>query len=288
MKAMTRSCNESEWTTIIQPRTGWFDINLSDLWRYRDLILLFVRRDFVANYKQTILGPLWFLLHPLLTTLVFTLIFGMVAKISTDGTPRMLFYLSGLVMWNYFANCLIKTSDTFVSHAAIFGKVYFPRLTVPVSTVLTNMLTFCIQFGFFLVLTVVFYMRGAPVRPNLWVLVTPLLLVQMAALGLGVGILVSSMTTRYRDLSFLVSFSVQLWMYATPVVYPMSLVPARWQWLYTLNPMVSIVEAFRHAFLGTGSLNPRVVITSLGITGLLLILGVIFFNRVEKTFMDTV
>lgn len=277
-----------QWTTVIQPRGGWLDVNLKDLWRYRDLILLFVRRDFVANYKQTILGPLWFLIQPLLTTLVFTIIFGLVARIPTDGVPHALFYFSGIVMWNYFANCFIKTSDTFIANAAIFGKVYFPRLTVPLSVVITNMLTFAIQFSVFLMMFVYFYINGAQIKPNLWILLTPLMLLQMAALGLGVGIIVSSMTTRYRDLSFLVAFGVQLWMYATPVVYPMSQIPVKWHWVFSINPMVSIVETFRHAFLGTGVLNPVLMLTSFGMTVVLLIIGIVLFNRVDKTFMDTV
>lgn len=277
-----------QWTTIIEPHRGLFDINLKDLWRYRDLIVLFVRRDFVANYKQTVLGPLWFLIQPLLTTLVFTIIFGMVARIPTDGVPHVLFYFSGIVMWNYFVNCLVKTSDTFISNSGIFGKVYFPRLTVPTSVVITNLITFSIQFSVFLIILLYYYFNGFQFQLSPWLLVTPLLLIQMAALGLGVGILVSSLTTKYRDLTFLVAFGVQLWMYATPVVYPMSQIPVRWQWIYAINPMAAIVETFRHAFLGAGSINPLFLAVSLGMTILVLTVGITLFNRVEKTFMDTV
>lgn len=285
---MTKSYDESQWTTVIQPRSGWFDINLPEIWQYRDLIMLFVRRDFVANYKQTILGPLWFVLQPLFTTLVFTVVFGRIAKIPTDGLPQIVFYLGGIVTWNYFASCLNKTSDTFVSNAGIFGKVYFPRLAIPVATVITNLITFTIQFSLFLLIMLYFNFRGSSIHPNLWILYTPLLLLQMAALGLGVGILVSSMTTKYRDLSFLVAFGVQLWMYATPVVYPMSQIPVQWQWAYAFNPMAAVVETFRYAFLGAGTVSPLRLLISAGITAVLLVLGIILFSRVEKNFMDTV
>ncbi len=275
------------WTTI-RPRNGWFDVDLAGLWRYRDLISLFVRRDFVSVYKQTILGPLWFLLQPLFSTIVFTVIFGKVAHIPTDGLPEMLFYMAGIVTWNYFSACLTKTSDTFSTNAAIFGKVYFPRLTVPVSIVITNLITFAIQFSLFLAFAGYFYFKNAAVKPNAMMLLMPFLLLQMAALGLGFGILVSSLTTKYRDLAYAVGFGVQLWMYATPVVYPLSQIPQKWQWLYALNPMVSIVETFRYAFLGAGTINLGNSMLSLASTLLVLVAGIILFSRVEKTFMDTV
>jgi len=284
----TNDTKSENWTTIIRPHSGWFDIHLAEIWRYRDLILLFARRDFVSVYKQTILGPFWFLLQPLLTTLVFTVIFGRVAKIPTDGLPHLLFYMSGIVTWQYFSNCLTKTSDTFVSNAHIFGKVYFPRLTVPVSIVIINLLTFAIQFVLFLSLMGFFYLKSSSIHPNKWILLTPILLLQMAALGLGSGILVSSLTTKYRDMTFVLGFGVQLWMYATPIVYPMSQIPEKWQWLYSLNPMAAIVETFRYAFLGAGTIRPLQLGISLGITLLILIAGILLFNRIEKTFMDTV
>jgi len=276
------------WTTVIQPRTGWFDIQLQELWAYRDLILLFVRRDFVAYYKQTVLGPLWFVLQPLFSTLVFTVVFGNIAKIPTDGIPHVLFYMSGIVMWNYFADCLNKTSNTFVNNAAIFGKVYFPRLAVPVSIVITNLLTFAIQFCLLMGFVAYFSMRGAPIHVGTLVLIIPALLVQMAALGLGVGILVSSLTTRYRDLHFVMGFGVQLWMYATPIVYPLSQVPARWQWISVLNPMTAVVETFRCALLGSGTFSFPQYALSAAMTGVILVAGIFLFGRVEKTFMDTV
>lgn len=280
--------NNNQWTTVIEPPKTWSDVNFSELWRYRDLIMLLVRRDFVANYKQTVLGPLWFLIQPLLTTLVFTIIFGLVARIPSDGVPHALFYFSGIVMWNYFASCLVKTSDTFVANSGIFGKVYFPRLVVPISVVITNLITFAIQFTVFIILLIFFYFQGAAIKPGIWILATPLLLLQMAALGLAVGIIVSSMTTRYRDLAFLVAFGVQLWMYATPVVYPMSQIPAKWKWIFAFNPMASVIETFRHAFMGTSSPNLLLIVASFGLTLVLLLIGIFLFTRVERTFADTV
>jgi lipopolysaccharide transport system permease protein len=277
-----------DWTMIISPKNRWFETNLMELWRYRDLILLFVRRDFVAVYKQTILGPLWFLVQPLTSTIVFTVIFGRIAQIPTDGLPPALFYMSGIVIWNYFAGCLGKTSDTFTSNAGIFGKVYFPRLTVPVATVISTFVTFAIQFGLFLVILIYFVFKGGVVKPNLWVLIIPFLLLQMATLGLGFGIFVSSLTTKYRDLTFLIAFGTQLWMYATPIVYPMSQIPEKWQWVYALNPMAAIVETFRYALLGAGAIKIWQLGVSLGVTVLVLFLGIILFSRTEKTFMDTV
>lgn len=247
-----------------------------------------MRRDFIAIYKQTILGPVWFLLQPMFSTLVFTIVFGRIAKIPTDGVPHLLFYLSGVVVWNYFSTCLNKTSDTFAGNAYIFGKVYFPRLVVPVSVVITNLITFGIQFALFMAFVLGFYLSGAELKMNLWILATPLLLVQMAALGLGMGILISSLTTKYRDLTYLVTFGVQLWMYATPVVYPVSLIPHEWQWLYLINPMAPIVEIFRYAFLSAGGVRPWQLGVSAGITLGILLIGIILFSRIEKTFMDTV
>jgi lipopolysaccharide transport system permease protein len=280
--------NENQWDMIIKPKTGWFDIDFGELWRYRDLIGMFVKRDFVTLYKQTILGPLWFIIQPLFTTLVFTIIFGKVAKIPTDNLPPFLFYMSGNVAWSYFATCLGRTSDTFNSNAGIFGKVYFPRLTVPLSIIISGLLQFGIQFLLFLGFYFYFMIQGAPILPKFWIGALPILLLQMALLGLGMGILVSSMTTKYKDLRFAMGFLTQLWMYATPIVYPLTLVP---DWLrpwYVLNPMVSIVESFRYAFLGSGAIQWSYVATSWLVTLLILFAGIILFSRIEKTFMDTV
>ena len=219
---------------------------------------------------------------------MFTIIFGKVAKIPTDGVPHALFYLSGIVCWNYFSSCLVKTSDTFVSNAGLFGKVYFPRLTVSIGVVITNMISFLIQFLLFMGVLFYYYLAGAAIQPNLWVLAIPLLLLEMAALGLGTGILISSLTTKYRDLAYLATFGVQLWMYGTPIVYPLSQIPQQWQWLYYLNPVASIVESFRFAFLGVGGVTMSHILSSIGIIILILVIGVIVFSRIEKNFMDTV
>jgi lipopolysaccharide transport system permease protein len=277
-----------QWTSVIKPVTGWFDIHLGELWGYRDLIMLFVRRDFIAVYKQTILGPLWFLLQPLFTTIVFSVIFGKIAKIPTDGLPQVLFYLSGIVVWNYFANCLNKTSDTFVANAGIFGKVWFPRLSVPISIVISNLITFAIQFILFLGFWAYFLLSGSIINPQPLILILPLLILQMAALGLGCGIIVSSLTTKYRDLTQLVGFGVQLWMFATPVVYPISRIPARFQWIIALNPMAPIIELFRYSFLGAGTIIPWQIGLSIATTAIILFIGIILFSRIEKSFMDTV
>lgn len=287
MKKEDYSDNE-RWTIVISPNRRWFDIDLEALWRYRDLILLFVKRDFVAIYKQTILGPLWFLLQPLFTTLVFTVVFGKLANIPTDGLPPILFYMTGIISWNYFAGCLTNTSNTFVGNAGIFGKAYFPRLVVPISVVISNILTFIIQFCLLLAFITYFYLKGADIQPNVSILLVPLMIVHMAALGLGTGILISSMTTKYRDLTYAVGFGVQLWMYATPIVYPFSQVPEKWQWLVAMNPMTAIVENFRYAFLGAGTIDLQVMGVSVVITLLILTIGIILFSRIEKTFMDTV
>jgi lipopolysaccharide transport system permease protein len=278
----------SHWDMFIRPKTGWFDLHLADLVRYRDLVMLFVRRDFVSQYKQTVLGPLWFIIQPLLTTLTFTVIFGNLAQLSTDGLPKVLFYLSGVTAWSYFADCLTKTSETFNANSAIFGKVYFPRLAVPVSIVISNLIRFGIQLGLFLGFYVYFLARGTAIHATqaLWLL--PLLILLMAALGLGAGIIVSSMTTRYRDLRFLVQFGVQLLMYSTPVIYPLSKIPDHYRWIMLANPMTSIIETFRYAFLGTGIFSwLNLGYTAVAAT-ILLAAGVLLFNHVEKTFMDTV
>ena len=285
---MPAKTHENNWTEIIRPQKSLFRINFNEIWRYRDLIVLFVRRDFVATYKQTILGPLWFVLQPLFSTIIYTIVFGQIARISTDGLPQMLFYMSGIVCWNYFSSCLLSTSSTFVSNAGIFGKVYFPRLTVPISSVISNLIKFAIQFSFLFAFMVIFYFRGADFHVTKFALLIPFLLILMAGLGLGLGIIISSLTTKYRDLTNLLGFGVQLWMYATPVIYPVSGLPERFQFLITLNPVTSIVEAFRYGMLGAGTVSyPHLVYTSC-FTLAMLCFGVILFNRVEKTFMDTV
>jgi lipopolysaccharide transport system permease protein len=280
---------ENQWDMIIEPKRGLFDLRWRELWRYRDLVMLFVRRDFVAAYKQTILGPLWYLIQPLITTLTFTVIFGKIAGLSTDGLPQFLFYMSGTVVWSYFAACLTKTSETFVANASLFGKVYFPRLAVPVSILISNLITFCIQFAFFLVFLFYFSLRGSAIAPNWgWIALSPILILMMAGLGLGFGIIISSLTTKYRDLRFLVQFGVQLLIYATPVIYPVSSIPERFKPFILANPMTPIIETFRFAFLGAGMVKISHLLYSLGFMALVVFLGAVIFNRVEQTFMDTV
>jgi lipopolysaccharide transport system permease protein len=280
--------DKEDWALVIRPQRSWFDLRLAELWRYRDLIALFVRRDFVSVYKQTILGPLWYIIQPILTTVIFTVIFGRIARLSTDGLPQFLFYMSGTVVWSYFAESLTKTSNTFITNAQLFGKVYFPRLAVPISILISNLIAFSIQFLLFLGFVAYYWLNGANIQPNLWVLFTPVLLIMMAGLGLGFGIIVSSLTTRYRDLRFLVTFGVQLWMYVTPVIYPVSAIPDRFRPLIQANPLTPIVETFRYAYLGGGTLNPANLMYSAAFMLVVLILGVLLFNRIEATFMDTV
>lgn len=276
------------WDLDISSQRGWFDLHLDDLWRYRDLVKLFVWRDFVAGYKQTILGPLWYVIQPILSTLVFTVIFGNIAKLSTDGIPPFLFYLAGNTVWGYFSGCFLATSNTFVSNAGIFGKVYFPRLSAPVSVVISNLISFSIRLGVFLAFWIYYLLAGSGIQSNLWMLMLPVLLLLMAGMGLGFGIIVSSLTTKYRDLQQLVGFGVQLLMYATPVIYPISTVTGVWRKLIMANPMTPIVEVFRLGFLGTSSLDPIWLLYSAGFTIVVLFIGLMLFNHTEASFMDTV
>lgn len=281
------------WTTRIRPKTGWFDIDFKDLWHYKDLVWMLVKRDFTLIYKQTILGPAWVVIQPLLTTLIFTVIFGNVAGLPTDGMPKFMFYMGGNIAWQYFANCLTTTSNTFISNRNLFGKVYFPRLCVPISTVVSQLINFFVQFAVFLGFVVYYALQpDSAVQPN-WRLIalTPLMMLQLGMLGLGFGIIVSSMTTKYRDLSLLVSFGVHLWMYATPVAYPASLIAQRYPGLlgvYMLNPMTPLIELFRSAYLGSPCYYLNYYWLSIAVTVLVFVLGVILFSHVEKTFMDTV
>jgi lipopolysaccharide transport system permease protein len=288
MKISRRQSEAEKWDLVINPQRSLFDLRLRDLWQARDLILLFVRRDFVSIYKQTILGPLWYLIQPLITTLTLTVIFGNIAKLSTDGLPQFLFYMSGTVIWAYFATSLSKTSDTFSGNAHLFGKVYFPRLAVPISILISNLIAFAIQFALFLAFMAFFALRGTQLHPNWWILLTPVLLLMMAGLGLGSGIIVSSLTTKYRDLRFLVHFGVQLLVYVTPVIYPTSSIPERFQALIQFNPMAPIVEAFRYAFLGAGTVSFTQLAYSFAFMLMVNAIGFVVFNRVEATFMDTV
>ena len=278
---------EQKFSTVIVPKSGWFDFHLKEVFRYRDLIFLFVKRNFVSQYKQTILGPAWALIQPLLTTVVFTLVFGRIAGLAAAGVPSFLFFMCGNIAWGYFSGCLTATANTFTGNAAVFGKVYFPRLVSPISTVLTQLISFGIQFVMFFVFLIVYWIRGA-VQPNWYMLMLPLLLLHMAMLSLGVGIIISSLTTKYRDLKMLIGFGVQLWMYGTPVAYDIGIIPQKYMNLYMLNPMTPVINTFRKAFLGLGSFDLPHYLVSWGVTLVVVFLGLMLFNRVEKTFMDTV
>lgn len=274
--------------TVIRPASGWFDLHLGELWRYRDLIYLMVRRDFVAQYAQTILGPLWFLIQPVLTTAMFVLVFNRVARLPTDGVPPYLFYMAGSVAWGYFANCITRISTTFTSNAHIFGKVWFPRLVVPISVAVSSLFAFVIQLALLAVLLGIEALRGGPLPLGPGLLALPLVVLQMGLLGIGCGIVISSLTTKYRDLVNLVAFGVQLWMFATPVVYPASKIPDRWAWLLAVNPMAPMVESFRILLLGAGTVTAGQIAAGIAITLLILATGVVLFSRIEKSFMDTV
>jgi lipopolysaccharide transport system permease protein len=279
-----------QWNLVIKPKTGLFELNIKEVWRYRDLMWLFVRRDFVSQYKQTILGPLWHVIQPIFTTLMFLLVFGHIANISTDGIqPALLFYMSGITIWNYFSACLTSTSTTFVTNAAIFGKVYFPRMVIPLSVVISNIVRFGIQFLLLLVFMGWYHFKGYPIHLDwnwLWI---PVLVTLLAGLGLGLGIVISSLTTKYRDFTLLMTFAIQLAMYATPIAYPLSFLKNKsYKWLIDINPLTSIVEAFRYALFGKGSFDPGGLAYSTVFMLVVLLVGILFFNKVEKTFMDTV
>lgn len=279
---------QQRYETVIKPKRAWFDLNLKELFRYRDLIMLFVRRTFVSQYKQTILGPAWAVIQPLLTTVVLTVVFGNIAGLAPSGVPTFAFYLCGSVAWTYFSSCLTSTSTTFTANAAIMGKVYFPRLVMPVSSVISQLISFVIQFCFFLIFWVYYIISGANIHPNAYIVMTPLFLLHLAMLSLGVGIVISAMTTKYRDLAMVVGFGVQLWMYATPVAYDISLIPDKFLSLYMLNPVTPVITLFRYAFLGVGEPHFAAYGISWLITIAVLFVGILLFNRVEKTFMDTV
>ncbi len=278
-----------KYHTHIDAKRSWFDIKLRELWRYRDLIMLFTKRNFILIYKQTVLGPAWILLQPLMTTLIYSVVFGGIANISTDGAPRLLFYLGGTALWGFFSACLTKTSTTFTSNARIFGKVYFPRLVSPISTVFSSAINFAVQFLLFLLIWA-YYIGIGEITPNyIGILLLPAILLYLGMLGMGLGIMISGLTTKYRDLAMLVTYGVQLWMYITPIVYPAStLADSKYYLLVMLNPVTCAVETFRWTFLGIGEFNVIYWVPSIAFTLVALILGVIVFNRVEKTFMDTI
>jgi len=277
-----------EWDIVIEGHTSLFDLKFSDVWHYRDLLMLFVRRDFVSFYKQTVLGPLWFFIQPLFTTIVYTFVFGKLAGISTDGLPQPLFYLAGITAWNYFADCLTKTSTVFRDNVNIFGRVYFPRLIMPLSIVASNLVRFGVQMLLFIAMMGYYALQGAAFEPTWALLLFPVWVLLMALLGLGLGTIITAMTTKYRDLTFLVGFGVQLLMYATTVIYPLSAAPAKYRIFIELNPMTGIIEAFRYSFLGKGEFSAWSIGYSALITLLVFFFGIVVFNKTEKNFVDTI
>ena len=279
--------NNTEWTNVISSDHSLFKLNLKEVWDYRDLVFMFVKRDFVSSFKQTILGPLWFFINPIFTTVVYLIVFGNIANLSTDGAPKILFYLAGVTLWNYFSSSLGGTSNVFVGNAGIFGKVYFPRLVMPITIVISNLMRFGVQFLLFLVVFFYYWYKGE-VAPNWWVLFTPIFILMMSLFALGVGMIFSSLTTKYRDLSMLLTFGISLYMYATPVIYPTSMLSAKIQPYAKYNPLTGIFEGFKYAWMGVGEFNPIMLVYSTIIILILLAIGTVIFNKVEKGFMDTV
>lgn len=279
---------EDQPSYFINSDQSLFSLPLKEVWAYRDLLLMLVKRDFITFYKQTILGPLWFIIQPLMTTAIYMILFGNIAKLSTDGMPQILFYLSGITVWNYFSESLTKTSSVFTANAGMFGKVYFPRLIMPVSIVASSLMKFFVQFVIFILVWLYYLTFTDSIQPNLWIIFTPVLVLLMALFALGMGMIFSSLTTKYKDLTFLLTFGVQLFMYITPVVYPASALPEKYRFFVYLNPLSSIFEAFRYAFLGSGTFNIVNILWSSLVIVIILIIGTITFNKVEKSFMDTV
>ena len=282
-----KNTTAEQWDSVIESRHSLFDINLKELWHYRDLLVLFVRRDFVTVYKQTILGPLWFFIQPLLTTITFTIIFGNVAQLSTDGAPKIVFYMAGITLWGYFSTCLTTVSGVFNANAGIFGKVYFPRLIMPLTIVISNLMKFGVQFLLFICFVIYFTLQNQ-IQPNNWIMMTPLIIVLMALISMGIGLILSSMTTKYKDLNQLIAFGVQLFMYATPVIYPSSSVPLDYQWVVELNPLVGLFDYMRFAYLGVGEFTILDLVYPSIFSIVILAIGVLVFNKTQKTFMDTV
>jgi lipopolysaccharide transport system permease protein len=285
---MSEKTQPQNWTEIIEPKTKLLDLRLNELWRYRDLVLMFVRRDFVANYKQTILGPIWFFVQPLLTTATYIIIFGRMAGLGTDGVPQLIFYLAGVTIWSYFSETLTKTAAVFKDNAQMFGKVYFPRLTMPFSIVVSNLVRFGIQLFLFLAIWAWYMATTNQLKPNAYILLLPMLVIIMGLLALGLGMIISALTTKYKDLIFLLTFGVQLLMFATPVIYSVNSISPAYRWIINANPMSAIVETFRYAFTGAGYFSWGQLAYSAGFAIVVLILGTIIFNRVEKSFTDTV
>lgn len=283
--------SEKPWSLIIENKTSLFRLSLNEVWKYRDLLLMYVKRDIITLYKQTILGPLWFIIQPVFTTIMFMFVFGGIAGISTDGVPQAVFYLSGLVCWNYFSDCLSKCSDTFNANQQIFGKVYFPRLVVPLSITISNLIKLLIQFVLFIVVYFYYIFEGFTFQVNYTIILVPFLIILLGCLGLGFGLIITSLTTKYRDLKFLITFGVQLWMYVTPVIYPLSVMKnsySKYMWLIVANPLTSIIETFKYAFTGVGVFNWSYLGYSTIFSFVILFIGIMVFNKVQRSFMDVI
>lgn len=277
-----------KWKTIIEPNTGLFDFKLKEVWNYRDLCLMFIRKNYITKYKQTVFGPLYLLLTPLLTSGIFSIVFGTIAGISTEGVPDFLFFMAGSLAWSFFSACVIENNNTFIGNSYIMGKVYFPRLVIPLANTITKMLNMLMQFGLFMIFYVAYYIGDMEIKPNIWIIASPLLLFMLGIMALGIGLIISALTVKYRDLNIIINFAMNLWMYATPVIYPLSNVPKEWRVLVLINPVSSIIETLRYAFFGIGVCSIQALVWSCVFTMGVIIVGLILFNRVEKNFIDTI
>jgi lipopolysaccharide transport system permease protein len=280
--------HNTTWTEEIKSENSLWSVNYKEIWHYRDLLLMLVKRNFTNFYKQTILGPIWFFIQPILTTFIYVILFGQVAKLSTDGMPHMPFYLAGITIWNYFSECLSKNATVFKDNSGVFGKVYFPRLIMPLTIVVSGLMRFSVQFALFIAVVLYYTFVEKSIHPNLWILTTPFLMLLMAGFAMGLGMIFSSLTTKYKDLVFLLTFGIQLFMYATPVVYTVTSIPEKYKWFVEANPLTAIFECFRYAYLGSGSFEPSSLIHSTIVISILVFIGILVFNKVEKSFMDTV
>ena len=285
---MSSQTNTNQWTEVIESKHNLFSLNLKEVWRYKDLVYMLVKRDFITSFKQTILGPIWFFINPIFTTIMFVIIFGRVASLSTDGAPMFAFYLAGNILWNYFSSCLTGTSSVFRGNASIFGKVYFPRLVMPLSIVISNLMRFGVQFVLFIAVVIYYYFAEGTIHPNIWILATPFLILLMAGFAMGMGMIFSALTTKYQDVNMLLGFGVSLFMYATPVIMPISAFPEKYRWIADLNPLTGIFECFKYGYLGVGDFTIGMLGYSTLFTIIVLAIGTVIFTKVEKSFMDTV
>lgn len=285
---MSSQTNTNQWTEVIESKHNLFSLNLKEVWRYKDLVYMLVKRDFITSFKQTVLGPIWFFINPIFTTIMFVIIFGRVASLSTDGAPMFAFYLAGNILWNYFSSCLTGTSSVFRGNASIFGKVYFPRLVMPLSVVISNLMRFGVQFVLFIAVVIYYYFAEGTIHPNIWILATPFLILLMAGFAMGMGMIFSALTTKYQDVNMLLGFGVSLFMYATPVIMPISAFPEKYRWIADLNPLTGVFECFKYGYLGVGDFTIGMLGYSTLFTVIVLAIGTVIFTKVEKSFMDTV